>query len=50
MAFDFLVPPRIIVGEGALNEAVPVWKASGTRALIVTDPSMVQLGHAAMLE
>ena len=50
MPFDFLVPPRIIVGEGALNEAVPVWKASGTRALIVTDPSMVQLGHAAMLE
>lgn len=50
MAFDFLVSPRIIVGEGALNEAVPVWKASGTRALIVTDPSMVQLGHAAMLE
>ena len=50
MAFDFLVPPRIIVGEGALNEAVPVWKASGTRALIVTDHSMVQLGHAAMLE
>lgn len=50
MAFDFLVPPRIIVGQNALQEAVPVWKAGGTRALIVTDPSMVQLGHAAMLE
>lgn len=50
MAFEFLVPPRIIVGKDALKTAAEVWKKTGSHALIVSDPSMVQLGNAALLE
>lgn len=50
MAFEFLTPPRILVGEGALKQAVPIWKTMGTRALIVTDPMMQNLGNTAKLE
>ncbi|MFR5601075.1 MAG: iron-containing alcohol dehydrogenase [Lachnospiraceae bacterium] len=50
MAFQFLMPAKILVGEGALDQAVPVWKQMGTKALIVTDQSMVTLGNVARLE
>lgn len=50
MAFEFLVPPNILVGDGALDQAVPIWKQMGRRALIVTDAVMVQLGNVAKLE
>lgn len=50
MAFEFLVPSKIIVGNGALEEAVPIWKQMGQKAMIVTDPVMVQLGNVAKLE
>ena len=45
MAFEFLVPKHILVGEGALEKAIPIWASSGRKALIVTDPTMVQLGN-----
>lgn len=50
MAFEFLVPPNILVGDGALEKAVPIWRHMGRRALIVTDAVMVQLGNVAKLE
>ena len=45
MAFEFLVPKHILVGEGALEKAVSIWSAEGKKALIVADPTMVQLGN-----
>ena len=45
MAFEFLVPKHILVGEGALEKAVSIWAAEGKKALIVADPTMVQLGN-----
>ena len=45
MAFEFLVPKQIMVGEGALEKAIPVWTEWGRKALIVADPMMVQLGN-----
>lgn len=50
MAFEFLVPPSILVGDGALDRAVPIWRQMGRRALIVTDEVMVRLGNIAKLE
>ena len=50
MAFEFLVPPKILVGDGALDKAVPIWKQMGHKVLIVTDAVMVQLGNVAKLE
>ena len=50
MAFEFLVPKHILVGEGALEKAIPIWASSGRKALIVTDPTMVQLGNTQKLE
>lgn len=45
MAFEFLVPKHILVGEDALEKAVPIWSVAGKKALIVADPTMVQLGN-----
>lgn len=45
MAFEFLIPKQIIVGEGALEKAISVWSEWGKKALIVADPMMVKLGN-----
>lgn len=50
MAREFMVPGRIISGAGALQMAEPALRAMGTRALIVTDPVMIDLGNCAKVE
>ncbi len=50
MAREFMVPGRIIAGAGALQMAEPALRAMGTRALIVTDPVMIDLGNCAKVE
>ncbi len=50
MSFEFFIPPKIVVGNNALEAAATVWKQMGQKALIVTDPMMVQLGNIAKLE
>lgn len=54
MSRSFKIPARVVYGEGALEEAAPVVAGLGTKALVVTDATMVTLGNlepvARMLE
>lgn len=49
MAREFIVPGQIITGSGALEMAGEALKKMGTKALIVTDPMMVELGNCETL-
>lgn len=48
-ARSFLMPGKIVYGEGALGQAAPSMAQMGERALIVTDAMMVKLGNLARL-
>lgn len=50
MARDFIMPGEIITGEGALDMAQSKLETFGTKALIVTDQVMIDLGNAAKVE
>lgn len=50
MAREFIVPGKIISGAGALDMAQTAFKGMGSRALIVTDPVMLQLGNVSRLQ
>ena len=50
MAREFIVPGQIVTGEGALTLAESQLKGLGTKALLVTDQVMIQLGNAAKVE
>lgn len=50
MAREFIVPGQIISGSGALNMAEEALKGLGTKAMIVTDNVMIQLGNCAKVE
>ena len=43
MAYTYLTPQKVLLGEGALALAKDTWSSSGTKALIVTDAVMVKL-------
>ncbi len=45
MANEFVMPGQIISGSGALNQAAKLFSQMGTKAMIVTDPMMIQLGN-----
>ncbi|MEY8309205.1 iron-containing alcohol dehydrogenase [Erysipelotrichaceae bacterium 51-3] len=45
MANEFVMPGQIISGSGALKQAAGVFSQMGSKALIVTDPMMIQLGN-----
>lgn len=45
MANRFLIPKNIVSGKGAIEEAGSYMKDLGTKALIVTDKIMVQIGN-----
>lgn len=47
MAYQFMMPGQIFYGEGALEQAAPSVAGCGSKALIVTDPVMIQLGNVA---
>lgn len=46
MAHTFLTPSKIISGSNALNDAQATIASCGTKALIVTDETMIKLGNA----
>lgn len=50
MAREFIVPEQIISGSGALNMAETALKGMGSKAFIVTDTVMIQLGNCAKVE
>lgn len=50
MAREFIVPGQIITGSGALTMAETSLGALGTKAMIVTDQVMIQLGNCAKVE
>lgn len=50
MAREFFVPGSILTGSGSLNAAEKPLKHLGKKALIVTDPMMIQLGNCAKVE
>lgn len=50
MAREFFVPSSILTGSGSLNAAEKPLKHLGKKALIVTDPMMIQLGNCAKVE
>lgn len=50
MAREFIVPGRIISGSGALDMAETALKGLGSKALIVTDKVMIELGNCAKVE
>lgn len=50
MAREFMIPGQIVSGEGALALAVEQFGKMGTKALIVTDSMMVQLGNCRHVE
>jgi alcohol dehydrogenase class IV len=49
VACEFLVPKKIVNGEGALTEAASAIAGCGTKALIVTDAVMKKLGNLQLL-
>ncbi|MCY6354142.1 iron-containing alcohol dehydrogenase [Clostridium sp. ZS2-4] len=49
MAYKFLVPKNIVSGKGAVEEAGTYIKELGTKALIVTDKVMVDIGNVSKL-
>lgn len=50
MAYELLLPSRTLVGKGAVEKALPIWKKLGTKAMLVTDSSMVKLGNAGLVK
>lgn len=50
MAREFIVPERIISGTGALDMAEAMLKCMGSKALIVTDQVMIDLGNCRKVE
>ncbi len=50
MAREFNVPARILTGEGALDQSIELLKGLGKKALIITDPVMVELGNCRKVE
>ena len=50
MARNFVIPSQIYTGENSLNEAAASICALGKKALLVTDPMMIQLGNAGKVE
>ena len=48
--FDWRLHTRIVCGAGALAQLGELTRGLGTRALLVTDPGIVQVGHAARAE
>lgn len=50
MAREFFVPGSILTGSGALDAAAKTLEKMGKKALIVTDPMMVELGNCAKVE
>lgn len=49
MANQFIMPGRVMMGEGALEAAASILAEMGKKALIVTDRVMVRLGNVASL-
>ena len=49
MACQFIMPQRVFMGEGALAMSRPALQNLGSKALIVTDQVMVQLGNVGIL-
>ena len=49
MAIQFIMPGKVIMGERALDEAAGLLKELGTKALIVTDRVMTELGNVKIL-
>ena len=50
MAREFIVPGRIITGKDALQMAENAMRELGKKAMIVTDPVMMQLGNCEKVE
>ncbi len=50
MAREFIVPGRIVTGEGALQTAQAAMGSLGKKALLVTDQVMISLGNCAKVE
>lgn len=50
MAREFIVPGQIITGSGALDMAQSTLGTLGTKAMIVTDQVMINLGNCAKVE
>ncbi|MGI6109446.1 MAG: iron-containing alcohol dehydrogenase [Eubacteriaceae bacterium] len=50
MAREFIVPKQIITGAGALELAAGVLGQMGSKAMIVTDNVMIELGNCAKVE
>lgn len=50
MAREFFVPGSILTGSGALEAAAKTFAKMGRKALLVTDPMMVELGNCAKVE
>ena len=50
MAREFNVPGCILTGTGALEAAADSMAKMGKKALIVTDPMMLELGNCAKVE
>lgn len=49
MGFQFIMPGKIVYGEGALENAKPLLKDFGKKALIVTDRFMVRFGNVKLV-
>lgn len=49
MGFQFIMPGKIVYGEGALQNAKPLLNDFGKKALIVTDRFMVRLGNVKLV-
>lgn len=49
MGFQFIMPGKIVYGEGALQNAKPLLSDFGKKALIVTDRFMVRLGNVKLV-
>lgn len=50
MSYELLLPKKTMIGKGAVEKALPVWKNYGDRVFIVSDPGMKRLGNAQMLQ
>ena len=49
MAYGFSIPDRILYGANALDDAASWFATKGTKALIVTDETMVKLGNVSLI-
>lgn len=50
MSHGFMMPQRVVYGPDALTDAAALVGSRGTRALLVTDATMVSLGNARLVE